>query len=149
MHELSRLFPPGTRFLADIGNSFLWGLHYLHPAQKGAASSDYFRTSMGFASMGWAIGAAVGTALSNPDRPVVCLVGDGSYLMSGQEITAALMHELPIVYMILNDQALGTVKHGQRLAGAGASGSSFRPSTMPPWRAPWVSDPTSCTRLMI
>lgn len=118
MHELSRLFPPGTRFLADIGNSFLWGLHYLHPAQKGAASSDYFRTSMGFASMGWAIGAAVGTALSNPDRPVVCLVGDGSYLMSGQEITAALMHELPIVYMILNDQALGTVKHGQRLAGA-------------------------------
>ncbi len=118
MHELSRLMPPGTRFLADIGNSFLWGLHYLHPVQYDASSCDYFRTSMGFASMGWAIGAAVGTALSDSTRPVVCLVGDGSYLMSGQEITVALMHELPVIFMILNDQALGTVKHGQRLARA-------------------------------
>lgn len=120
MHELARRMPAGTRFLADIGNSFLWGLHYLHPAQNAGAipPAGYFRTSMGFASMGWAIGAAVGTALGDPTRPVVCLVGDGSYLMSGQEITAALMCQLPVIFIVLNDQALGTVRHGQRLAGA-------------------------------
>jgi acetolactate synthase-1/2/3 large subunit len=123
MYELSRRMPANTRFLADIGNSFLWALHYLNPAQTSAsprrgAGGGYFRTSMGFASMGWAIGAAVGTALGDLTQPVVCLVGDGSYLMSGQEITTALMSQLSVIYIVLNDQALGTVKHGQRLAGA-------------------------------
>lgn len=131
MYELSRLFPPGTRFLADIGNGFLWGIHYLHPAQPcngdQPAPLDYFRTSMGFASMGWAVGAAVGTALSDPDRPVVCIVGDGSYLMSSQEITVALMCRLPVIFLILNDQALGTVKHGQRLARAERIGFELPP----------------------
>ncbi|MDX9741916.1 MAG: thiamine pyrophosphate-binding protein [Gammaproteobacteria bacterium] len=119
MHELSRIMPAGTRFLADIGNSFLWGIHYLQPAQDDSCGSiDYFRTSMGFASMGWSIGAAVGTAISDSSTPVVCLVGDGSFLMSGQEITTAIMCEAPVIFVVLNDQALGTVKHGQRLAGA-------------------------------
>lgn len=127
MHELSRLMPPGTRFLADIGNSFLWGLHYLHPNQSGDTAGEYFRTSMGFASMGWAIGAAVGTAVSDPSRPVVCIVGDGSYLMSGQEITTAVMGRLPVLFVILNDGALGTVKHGQRLARAERIGFELPP----------------------
>jgi acetolactate synthase-1/2/3 large subunit len=131
MYELSRLFPPETRFLADIGNSFLWGLHYLHPYhgdQRSLAQPlDYFRTSMGFASMGWAIGAAVGTALAAPRNPVVCIVGDGSYLMSGQEITTAVSLGLPVIFVILNDQALGTVKHGQRLARAEPIGYELPP----------------------
>jgi acetolactate synthase-1/2/3 large subunit len=82
---------------------------------------------MGFASMGWSIGAAVGTAMGNPARPVVCLVGDGSYLMSGQEITVAVQHELCVIFIILNDGALGTVKHGQRLAHAERIGYELPP----------------------
>jgi acetolactate synthase-1/2/3 large subunit len=131
MYDLARLFPPHTCYLADIGNSFLWGIHYLHPhppqASHGARPENYFRTSMGFASMGWAIGAAVGTAMANPERPVVCLVGDGSYLMSGQEITTAVMHELCVIFVILNDGSLGTVKHGQRLARAERIGYELPP----------------------
>lgn len=131
MYDLARLFPADTCYLADIGNSFLWGIHYLHPhlpqAGRAGRTDSYFRTSMGFASMGWAIGAAVGTALGNPERPVVCLVGDGSYLMSGQEITAAIQHELCVIFIILNDSALGTVKHGQRLAKAERIGYELPP----------------------
>lgn len=131
MYDLSRLFPADTRFLADIGNSFLWGIHYLHPWHPQQARRqkdfDYFRTSMGFASMGWAIGAAVGTAVANPKVPVVCIVGDGSYLMSGQEITTAIMHELNVIFIVLNDQVLGTVKHGQRLARAEPIGYNLPP----------------------
>ena len=77
-----------------------------------------FRINMGLASMGWAIGGVVGTALGCPSMPVVCITGDGSFLMSGQEITTAIMEKLPIVYVILNDSALGTVKHGQRIGKA-------------------------------
>ena len=68
--------------------------------------------------MGWAIGAAIGTALAGRERAVVCIVGDGSFLMSGQEITVAVQERLTVIFVILNDSALGMVKHGQRLAGA-------------------------------
>jgi acetolactate synthase-1/2/3 large subunit len=68
--------------------------------------------------MGWGLGAGVGTALGSPDMPVVVLTGDGSMLMNGQEITVALQHRLTVIFVVLNDGGLGTVKHGQRLAGA-------------------------------
>jgi acetolactate synthase-1/2/3 large subunit len=50
--------------------------------------------------------------------PVVCITGDGSILMSGQEITVAVQEELPVVFVILNDSCYGMVKHGQRMTGA-------------------------------
>ena len=71
--------------------------------------------------MGWAIGNAIGTALACPGVPVVCITGDGSFLMSGQELTAAVQEKLPVIFIVLNDAALGTVKHGQRLGGAEAT----------------------------
>jgi acetolactate synthase I/II/III large subunit len=77
-----------------------------------------YRIAMGYGAMGWAIGAALGTAHGAPDAPVVCITGDGSYLMSGQEITVALSEGLSVIYIVLNDQALGMVKHGQRMGGA-------------------------------
>jgi acetolactate synthase-1/2/3 large subunit len=73
---------------------------------------------MNFAAMGWAIGGAIGTAAANPDVPVVCITGDGSMLMNGQEISVAVAEKLTIIFVVLNDQSLGMVKHGQRLAGA-------------------------------
>lgn len=123
MHELSKRFPPGTRFLADIGNSFLWAIHYLHPRpgrgpDQTIPAAGLVRFSMGFSSMGWSVGGAVGTALGCPGTPVVSIVGDGSMLMAGQELTVAVVHQLPVIYVVLNDAALGTVKHGQRMAGA-------------------------------
>jgi acetolactate synthase-1/2/3 large subunit len=123
MRELTRMFPPCTRFLADSGNSVAWAIHYLHPFDRRLAGDrdaygGLFRGSLEFASMGWAIGAAVGTALGCPGNPVVCITGDGSLLMSGQEITVAIQEKLPVVFIVLNDSALGMVKHGQRLAGA-------------------------------
>ena len=118
MYDLSRLFPSSTRFLADNGNSSFWAIHYLHPTPNESMTNiSSIRLGMGFLSMGWAIGAAVGTALATPDTPVVCITGDGSLLMSGQELTTALQQNLSIIFVILNDSALGTVKHGQQLGG--------------------------------
>lgn len=118
MRELGRRCPPNTRFLADSGNSIAWAIHHLdlhdcHPSKGG-----WLRVTMNFAPMGWAIGGAVGTALAAPKSPVVCLTGDGSLLMNGQEMTVALAEKLNVVFVVLNDAALGMVKHGQRLGGA-------------------------------
>lgn len=135
MYELGRRFPPSTRFLADAGNSVAWATHYLHPRDRRVnerrigggrkitpgrrkAGGGWLRVTMDFAPMGWAIGGAVGTAAGNPNVPVVCITGDGSMLMNGQEISTAVAEGLTVIYVVLNDAALGMVKHGQRLAGA-------------------------------
>ena len=136
MHDLGRLFPPNSRFLADAGNSVAWSTHYLNPTDrrfggrrvggsgrgrdKGRRQTNggWLRLTMDFAPMGWAIGGAVGTAAGNPGVPVVCITGDGSMMMNGQEISVAVAEGLTVIFVILNDQALGMVKHGQRLAGA-------------------------------
>lgn len=127
--------PPQTRFVADAGNSAAWAVHYLAPNDQRAGrmpggaylpagkerrsrNSSWLRVTMDFAPMGWAIGSAVGIAMANRRCPVVCMTGDGSYLMNGQEITVAAELGLPVLYVVLNDGALGMVKHGQRLAGA-------------------------------
>jgi acetolactate synthase-1/2/3 large subunit len=135
MRELSRRLPAHTRFLADAGNSTAWAIHYLQPhdrrvnrqhdydarhngGKRRMGDAGWLRVLMDFAPMGWAIGAAVGGARGNPRCPVVCITGDGSYLMNGQEISVALTEALTVIFVILNDGALGMVKHGQRLAGA-------------------------------
>ena len=123
MYDLSRLFPPNTRFLSDIGNSMYWAIHYLHPFRGKEitgrpSTTNSVRIGLGFASMGWGIGAAVGTALAAPGKPVVCITGDGALLMSGQELTTAVQEKLPVIFVVLNDSALGAVKHGQQMGGA-------------------------------
>jgi acetolactate synthase-1/2/3 large subunit len=147
MRELGLLFPPTTRFLADTGNSASWSIHYLQPANNrrlgerrlsGAArkitpglrktEGGWLRVMMNFASMGWAIGGAVGTASANPDLPVVCICGDGAVLMNGQEMSVAVAEKLSVIFVVLNDQSLGMVKHGQRLAGVEQIGCDLPPT---------------------
>lgn len=146
MAELGRRFPATTRFLADTGNSVAWATHYLHPADRRAgerrlvggnqrrgggrrqSSGGWLRVTMNFASMGWAIGAAVGTAAGKPEAPVVCITGDGSMLMSGQEISTAVAEGLTVIFVVLNDGGLGMVRHGQRLAKAESIGCDMPPT---------------------
>ena len=118
MRELGWRSPPDTRFLTDTGNSTIWAIHHLAMHDHQPSAGGWMRVTMNFAPMGWAIGGAVGTALANRDVPVVCITGDGSLLMNGQEMTVALTEKLTVLFVILNDAALGMVKHGQRMAGA-------------------------------
>ena len=132
MHELGQLFPPGTRFLADAGNSVAWAIHCLHPndrrlrerrlcetraGQKGRRKTNagWLRLTHSFAPMGWAIGGSIGTAIADRSSAVVCISGDGSLLMNGQEITVAVAERLNVIFVVLNDHALGMVKHAQRM----------------------------------
>ncbi|MBL4709565.1 MAG: thiamine pyrophosphate-binding protein [Flavobacteriales bacterium] len=119
MYELSHHAKDGTCFLADIGSSYLWAIHYLNPYhQMNGGNTRYLHMAMGLASMAWSIGAAIGIALASPQKSIICIVGDGALLMSGHEITVAVQHKLPIIYIVLNDEAYGMVKHGQKIAGA-------------------------------
>jgi acetolactate synthase-1/2/3 large subunit len=111
--EFAQAIPAHFRLHLDAGNTWAWFTHYFH--RKNAQGN--YHIAMGFGSMGWAIGAAIGSSFGSKE-PSVCITGDGSYLMSGQEITVALQHQLPVIYVILNDGVLGMVKHGQKLGAA-------------------------------
>lgn len=111
MSHLSHNLPENTRIFIDAGNSWSWATHYLTRSN----SEGLYRIAMGYGSMAWSVGAAIGSAVANRQAPTLCMVGDGSYLMSAQEITVAAQQKLPIVFLILNDSAMGMVMHGQRM----------------------------------
>jgi acetolactate synthase I/II/III large subunit len=112
MGWLGQKLPRHVVVHVDAGNSFSWSTRYLERVRP-----DTYRVAMGAASMGWAIGAVVGAAIGTGQR-TICVVGDGSMLMSGLELTVAVERRLPITYVVLNDSSLGMVRHGQRLASA-------------------------------
>ncbi|MEX1057937.1 MAG: thiamine pyrophosphate-binding protein [Natronospirillum sp.] len=114
MYHLSKHLSEDTRIFIDAGNAWAWATHYLMRADV----TGCYRIAMGYGAMTWAIGASVGSARANPGHPTVCVTGDGSYLMSAQELTVAAQEDLPVIVLILNDSALGMVYHGQRLGGA-------------------------------
>jgi acetolactate synthase I/II/III large subunit len=65
------------------------------------------------ASMGYGVPAAVAMKRLFPDRPVVCLAGDGDFLMNGQEFATAVQYDLPIVVIICDNASYGTIRMHQ------------------------------------
>ena len=71
-------------------------------------------TAGGYSSMGWAVPAAIGAKLARPDRQVVCLVGDGDFLMSVQELGVVAQHDIPVCFVIPNNEGYMSIRGGQR-----------------------------------
>lgn len=110
--ELVERLPEKSRYYIDNSNSVPWSIHYFfHAIPK------QYMLSLQFATMAWAVGAAVGGAFANQKAPSVCITGDGCYLMGGQEITVAVERQLPVIFVVFNDCGYGLIKHGHRVNG--------------------------------
>lgn len=107
--DLQTASPADTAFITDIGEHMLFALHYLT-----ARSPDSFTIHLGLGSMGSGISGAIGLALARPERPVVCICGDGGMQMVGMEALVALKYRLPIVFAVFNDARYNMVYHGYR-----------------------------------
>src|SRR5262249_32399414 len=59
--------------------------------------------------MGWAIPASIGIQCAQPSKKIVVVTGDGCMHMHGLEIATAASYQLPIVYVVINNAALGNV----------------------------------------
>jgi acetolactate synthase-1/2/3 large subunit len=64
-------------------------------------------------SMGYGVPAAVGLKALYPNRPVVCIAGDGDFLMTGQEFATAVQYNLPIVVVVADNGMYGTIRMHQ------------------------------------
>jgi acetolactate synthase-1/2/3 large subunit len=102
--ELRQVAPRDCVLLVDSGAHRVFGGHYWQSFEP----RRYF-TASALAPMGWAIPAAIGTKLARPDLPCAVVTGDGCMLMHGIEIQTAARHGLAIVYVVINNSALGNV----------------------------------------
>jgi acetolactate synthase-1/2/3 large subunit len=66
--------------------------------------------SNGLATMAFALPGAIGVKLAHPDRKVLAVMGDGSFLMNSQEIETALREHTPVVILVWTDQSYGLIK---------------------------------------
>lgn len=87
----------------------------------------YF-TAANLGPMGWAIPAAIGIKAARPDRVVACVTGDGCMLMHGMEVATAARYGLKIVYVVINNQALGNVWLRAVQEGEGPAGLATLPA---------------------
>ena len=107
--DLERAAGPAARFVSDIGEHMLFALHYLT-----AKGPDAFTIHLGLGSMASGIASAIGLALGDRERPVVCVCGDGGMQMAGMELLVAARERLPIVYAVFNDARYNMVYHGYK-----------------------------------
>ncbi len=91
-----------------VGQHQMWAMQYLRCDRPRS-----FITSGGLGTMGYGIPAAVGAKAARPDATVVCVDGDGCFQMTSQELATAVLEELPIVVVIVNNGYLGMVRQWQ------------------------------------
>lgn len=105
--ELSVAIADDTLLFVDIGNCMNWASHRHVVREPGT----YF-VGLGLGSMGYAGPASIGAKLAVPDRPVVALLGDGAFAMTGMEIHTAVEYGIPVVWVVLNNSGHGMVHTG-------------------------------------
>ena len=94
----------------DVGQHQMWTAQ-AYPLNR----PRQWLTSGGLGTMGFGLPAAIGAALANPDRKVLCFSGDGSLMMNIQEMATAAENNLDVKIILLNNEALGLVHQQQSL----------------------------------
>ena len=82
-------------------------------------------TSGSFSSMGFALPAAIGAKLAKPETPVVCIIGDGDFMMCVQELAVCVMNDIPVVFLVLNNSGFISIRDGQNYLMGRQIGSEF------------------------
>ena len=94
----------------DVGQHQMWTAQ-AYPLNR----PRQWLTSGGLGTMGFGLPAAIGAALANPDRKVICFSGDGSLMMNIQEMATAAENQLDVKIILMNNEALGLVHQQQSL----------------------------------
>ncbi len=86
------------------------GINYWMEWRYPVLAPRTFLYPVGSATLGYAVPAAIGAKIANPDRPVVAVVGDGGFMFSVNELATAVKYRLPIPFIVMNDDRYGAIK---------------------------------------
>jgi acetolactate synthase I/II/III large subunit len=107
MAALRERLGPDAILTNGAGNFSIWAHRYYEFHRYGTQLAP--RSG----SMGYGVPAAVAAKAVHPDRSVVCIAGDGDFLMTGQELATAVQEDLPIVVLVVNNGMYGTIRMHQ------------------------------------
>jgi acetolactate synthase-1/2/3 large subunit len=106
---LRGLLPADAIVATEVGQNQMWAaLHFQ------ALQPRTFLSSGGLGTMGFGFPAALGAKVAKPDVPVVDIAGDGSFIMTEQELATSVIEEIPVIVVVLNNSMLGMVAQWQR-----------------------------------
>ncbi|MFH0897660.1 MAG: biosynthetic-type acetolactate synthase large subunit [Candidatus Bathyarchaeota archaeon] len=110
LSELRELLPNKSIVTTEVGQNQMWAaLHFK------VFKPRTFISSGGLGTMGFGFPAAIGAKVAKPDVPVVDIAGDGSFIMTEQDLATSVLEKIPVVVVILNNSVLGMVAQWQRL----------------------------------
>jgi acetolactate synthase-1/2/3 large subunit len=94
----------------DVGQHQMWSAQHLSFDRP-----ENFITSSGLGTMGFGVPAAVGAQMARPEDTVICVSGDGSFMMNVQELGTIKRKQLPVKILLIDNQRLGMVRQWQQL----------------------------------
>ena len=107
--DMVKLSPPNTIMVDDVGNCQAWSEQYWHARVPGT-----HMTAGGFAAMGFGVCGVLGAKLARPDSPCITLCGDGGFMMTPHAVATAVEYNIPAVWVLQNNYAIGTIRDLQR-----------------------------------
>ncbi|WP_407280011.1 acetolactate synthase large subunit [Aromatoleum evansii] len=110
VHAVAAALDDEAVIATDVGQHQMW-VAQAYPFRR----PRQWLTSGGLGTMGFGVPAAIGAALAEPDRTVVCFTGDGSFKMNIQELATLAEEGLNVKIVLMNNNSLGLVYQQQSL----------------------------------
>jgi len=122
--EIRKILPNNAIVATEVGQNQMWSAQFYKTLKPRT-----FITSGGLGTMGFGFPASIGAKVAKPDVPVVDIAGDGSFIMTEQDLACSVNENIPVIVVILNNGVLGMVAQWQRLFyGRRYSETNIRPS---------------------
>ena len=110
MSQLRKTLPLNTIITTEVGlNQMIAALYFK------VFKPRTFISSGGLGTMGFGFPAAIGAKVARPDVPVIDIAGDGSFLMTAQDLACSITENIPVIVLVINNGMLGMVAQWQRL----------------------------------
>jgi acetolactate synthase-1/2/3 large subunit len=110
IQRIGAIAGPDTIYCAGVGQHQMWAAQFIRHERPGT-----FLNSGGLGTMGYAVPAAMGAKVGQPDKTVWAIDGDGCFQMTNQELVTCALNKIPIKVAVINNNSLGMVRQWQTL----------------------------------